>query len=180
MLMKSSLKLSISAMTLCVYLLLAKADIKPCIPRRYDQDSVVCVCNATYCDRIDSSHATNQTSRYLSYTSTLNGQRFNYYEGSFAPKPNVTNFAEIGNQTYQDIIGFGGAFTDAATINIKSLLEETQKKLIDSYFSSSGIGYSVGRIPMASCDFSKRVYSYDDHVNDTDLNYFSLADEDLN
>ena len=32
---------------------------------------------------------------------------------------------------------------------------------------------------MASCDFSTRLYTYDDVVNDVDLEYFELAEEDL-
>ena len=46
-----------------------------------------------------------------------------------------------------------------------------------SYFS--GIEYNLGRVPMASCDFSTHAYSYDDHPNDTSLLKFVLADEDL-
>ena len=41
-----------------------------------------------------------------------------------------------------------------------------------------GIEYNMGRIPIASCDFSPRVYSYDDTANDFNLEHFSLADED--
>lgn len=40
---------------------------------------------------------------------------------------------------YQTILGFGGAFTDAVGENLKSLSKKTQKKLIDSYFSNTGI-----------------------------------------
>lgn len=45
-------------------------------------------------------------------------------------------------------------------------------------FASLGIEYSLGRIPMASCDFSTHSYSYDDVKNDFELTYFSLAMED--
>ena len=33
---------------------------------------------------------------------------------------------------------------------------------------------------MASCDFSTREYSYDDHVGDLEMANFSLAQEDIN
>ncbi|XP_060062556.1 lysosomal acid glucosylceramidase-like isoform X1 [Ylistrum balloti] len=83
------------------------------------------------------------------------------------------------NVTYQKIIGFGGAFTDAAGINILNLTALTQEKLLKSYFSSEGIEYNLGRIPMASCDFSTRLYSYDDEPGDLNLTKFSLATEDF-
>ncbi len=68
---------------------------------------------------------------------------------------------------------------DAATINIYSFAKSLQEKIFDAYFSDNGIGYSVGRIPMASCDFSTHVYSYDDHDGDFQLQNFSLVEEDL-
>ncbi|KAK6038327.1 hypothetical protein COOONC_24169 [Cooperia oncophora] len=41
-------------------------------------------------------------------------------------------------KSHQSIIGFGGAFTDAVGINLRSLSEETQKKLLESYFGKNG------------------------------------------
>lgn len=46
-------------------------------------------------------------------------------------------------------------------------------------FSYVGIEYSVGRIPIGSCDFSTHPYSYDDVDGDFNLNKFQLAKEDL-
>ena len=54
-----------------------------------------------------------------------------------------------------------------------------QEKIFDAYFSASGIEYNIGRVPMASCDFSTHVYSYDDYDGDFQLKNFSLAKEDL-
>ena len=42
------------------------------------------------------------------------------------------------NKTRQAITGFGGAFTDAAGINIASLPGAAQIKLIQSYYASDG------------------------------------------
>ena len=179
MLWKALLFIGLVVQTVLLNDIALGSDFKPCVPKRFNQVSFVCVCNETYCDEITTSSKTVDALHYSSYVSSLYGERFSYTEGSFASTPNISDFAEIGNITYQEVIGFGGAFTDAATINIKSLSEGAQQNLINSYFAASGIGYTVGRIPMASCDYSKRVYSYDDHENDTDLNYFSLVDEDL-
>jgi hypothetical protein len=43
-----------------------------------------------------------------------------------------------------------------------------------------GLKYSIGRVPMASCDFSTHEYSYDDTSNDFNLTQFALTAEDLN
>lgn len=47
---------------------------------------------------------------------------------------------EINNtKMFQFILGFGGAFTDAAGINIKALPSKLQEHLLMSYFSEKGI-----------------------------------------
>lgn len=51
--------------------------------------------------------------------------------------------------------------------------------MIVSLFCPPGIEYNIGRIPMASCDFSTREYSYDDVAGDLSLSKFSLAMEDI-
>lgn len=43
-----------------------------------------------------------------------------------------------------------------------------------------GIGYTVGRTPVASGDFSTHPYSYDDVPGDFGLTNFSLTMEDYN
>lgn len=43
----------------------------------------------------------------------------------------------------------------------------------------SGIGYTVVRVPMASCDFSTRLYTYAETSGDYNLDHFTLAPEDV-
>ncbi|CAM9698451.1 unnamed protein product, partial [Choristocarpus tenellus] len=69
----------------------------------------------------------------------------------------------------QEILGFGGAFTDAATINLNKLPPSVQTKVMDAYFGPTGIEYSIGRIPLDSCDFSVEQYNFDDHPGDYNL-----------
>ncbi|CAM9603532.1 unnamed protein product, partial [Discosporangium mesarthrocarpum] len=76
----------------------------------------------------------------------------------------------------QKILGFGGAFTDAATINLYKLPPFVRAKVMDAYFGPSGIEYTMGRIPMGSCDFSVEQYSFDDHSGDYKLKDF---DDDI-
>jgi glucosylceramidase len=82
-------------------------------------------------------------------------------------------------QKLQSIFGFGGAFTDSTGQMLKQVPESLANALIDSYFSSDGIEYSMGRIPIAGTDYSDRPYSYDDVDGDLNLTHFALQKEDL-
>ena len=77
-------------------------------------------------------------------------------------------------QEYQEIFGFGGAFTDAAIENILSMPLEQQEEVLKAYYGPSGNNYSTGRIPIGSCDFSKEYYCYCDTEEDFKLLSFSL------
>ena len=56
---------------------------------------------------------------------------------------------------YQEIKGFGGAFTEAASTTLDKLSKENRDKIIKMYFDSEeGIGYNFGRVHINSCDFS--------------------------
>lgn len=77
--------------------------------------------------------------------------------------------------TYQTIIGFGGAFTEATGYSIKQLPLEKQKQLIKDYFSQAGNNYSFCRLPIGSTDFSPKSYSYS---NKTDLSDFSVKQDE--
>ncbi|KAH7697913.1 O-glycosyl hydrolase family 30 protein, partial [Aphelenchoides avenae] len=82
------------------------------------------------------------------------------------------------SRSYQQIFGFGGAFTDAAGIQLKRLSDAAQEQLLRTYYAQEGIEYSMGRVPIASTDFSTREYSYLDEPNDFELEAFNLAMED--
>ncbi|CAK0847826.1 unnamed protein product [Prorocentrum cordatum] len=72
----------------------------------------------------------------------------------------------------QTIEGFGGTFTDAASELFKSLDEDLQDAILEAYFGETGIGYTLGKVPINSNDFSNETYSFDDAANDTDLEQF--------
>jgi glucosylceramidase len=79
------------------------------------------------------------------------------------------------DKKFQVIEGFGGAFTDAAAETFYKLPESKQRELLDSYFTrDKGIGYSLCRTHINSCDFSSESYAYDEVPGDTLLNHFSL------
>jgi len=77
---------------------------------------------------------------------------------------------------FQTILGFGGAFTDAAAETFAKLPPAKQAEVLTAYFSpDKGLGYTLGRTNINSCDFSSDTYSYDDTPGDTALAHFSIA-----
>ncbi len=77
---------------------------------------------------------------------------------------------------YQKIIGFGGAMTEAACENLKSMDSKLRSKAMEMYFDKEkGIGYSLIRSTINSCDFSKDFYSYDDVEGDVSLKHFDIS-----
>ena len=70
----------------------------------------------------------------------------------------VNVFDEI---KYQEILGFGGAFTEAAAYNYAQMSEENKALVRRAYFDPvEGIGYNFGRTHINSCDFSLAPYTY--------------------
>ena len=60
---------------------------------------------------------------------------------------------------FQELLGFGGAFTAAAAVNWRSMTTEDQERIVHMYFadpSEGGHGYTVGRVPMGSSDFAAK------------------------
>jgi glucosylceramidase len=69
-------------------------------------------------------------------------------------------------RTYQQMIGFGAAMTDASAHLIEELAPTQREALLQDLFGrdtgSTKIGFSFVRVPMGASDFSMRQYSYDD------------------
>lgn len=62
---------------------------------------------------------------------------------------------------YQQILGFGGSFTESSAYNYSLMDEETKKRFITAYFDKEeGIAYNFGRTCISSCDFALDIYSY--------------------
>ncbi|KAK4037055.1 Glucosylceramidase [Daphnia magna] len=163
-------------------LTISDASADDCFRRYYGESSFVCVCNATYCDSAPSVDGPLPTGQAIVISSTQNDSRFQTHYLHFDIPSNESTVFQItvnASKTYQAIIGFGGAFTDAAGINIAKLSFPAQELLLSSYFGTLGIEYGIGRVPIAGSDFSTYPYSYDDFPGDTTLSNFSLTEEDL-
>jgi len=78
-------------------------------------------------------------------------------------------------KTFQTCIGIGGALTDASAETFYKLSDEQQKEILQQYFDNKkGIGYTLARTTINSCDFSSESYTYV-AANDTSLKTFSIA-----
>ena len=81
---------------------------------------------------------------------------------------------------YQEILGFGGAFTDSTGLNVKKIGDKLGNQILKDYFSKDGLEYNVGRITIGGSDFSTRPYSLDVKGEDKSLDNFNLTTKDLN
>ena len=80
------------------------------------------------------------------------------------------------DKTFQTIVGFGGAFTDAAAVTWGQLPRAVQDEVLKACFDPvEGNGYTLARTNIHSCDFSEKMYTYDDVAGDTKLEHFSIA-----
>ncbi len=78
------------------------------------------------------------------------------------------------DKTFQTFIGVGGALTDAAAETFAKLPEQKKQELITAYYDNQkGIGYTIGRTNINSCDFSSGSYTYVTE-GDKELNTFSI------
>lgn len=162
---------------------------RDCTARDYGNGGTVCVCSERHCDTFEPITKTSPGLVTL-YESNSKGNRFRKSILKFEfteEKANLDNInAKYGKRViveravrHQSIIGFGGAFTDAAGINILKLPSQMAKQIIADYYSSNGLDYTVGRIPIGGSDFSVRKYTYDDQIDDFNLTSFRLPVEDL-
>ena len=79
------------------------------------------------------------------------------------------------SKKFQTIIGIGGALTDAAAETYAKLPKEQQEAFLTAYFDKTkGIGYSLARTHINSCDFSSSSYTYTID-KDKELSTFNIA-----
>lgn len=75
---------------------------------------------------------------------------------------------------YQEMLGFGGAFTDAACYTFNRLSPSAREQLFHEMFHPSQMALSVGRVCVGSSDYSTKVYSFDEGEPDPELTRFSI------
>ena len=78
-------------------------------------------------------------------------------------------------RTFQTFLGIGGALTDASAETFAMLPAERQEELLAAYYDTTrGIGYTLARTNINSCDFSSQSYTYVTE-GDGQLTSFSIA-----
>jgi len=88
-------------------------------------------------------------------------------------KPNA-NISVDTSRTFQEVLGFGGAFTEASAYNLSRISKKNKEKAIKAYFDPvEGLGYNLGRVSIHSSDFSLGSYSYVEDY-DKELKTFSI------
>lgn len=76
--------------------------------------------------------------------------------------------------TYQEILGLGGALTEAAAYTYAQMSGEKKKELIGLYFGESGNRYNFCRMHIQSSDFALGNYAYVEDERDEALETFSI------
>lgn len=90
-----------------------------------------------------------------------------------AETPALRLFLDISERD-QTVLGYGGAFTEAAALTFSAMSEVNQHKVLHAYFNPmTGLGYTLGRVAIHSCDFALGHYTYVDE-GDTTLDSFSI------
>ena len=120
----------------------------------------------------------SQTARFDDGTLNLLKQMPPLEMTEMSPPTGRSLIIDVGT-SYQEILGFGGAFTEASALNWRKLSEADQEEVIRRYFASpaeGGLGYTLGRVPINSCDFGpgdwRRTYSFDNVSGDVNLEHF--------
>lgn len=165
-----------------------------CIPHKA-KHGYTCLCTTQACDSIAPLNWTPQIKGAVVYQTAKEigdevGDRLRRFELPFTTTTTTTTTEKSNSKstppsrtitfdtsiTYQTIRGFGNALTDAAAINYARF--DNSSLFLEQYWGKTGLGLSIGRIPIASCDFSTSSWSYDDVNNDYSLEHFSIEHDE--
>ena len=113
------------------------------------------------------------------YTTILgsDGVRQETYETSLVPDSKAQEMDVVNvypRKRYQVIQGFGAALTESAGYTLARMSREKQKEIVKSCYGRDGLGYTLGRIHMDSCDFSVSNYCAVEDPGDAAFGDFTL------
>ena len=93
-----------------------------------------------------------------------------------AAEPDLPSLWVDTASRFQTLLGFGGAFTEAAAITWLKLSPARREEVLRAYFADGdGHGYAMCRVHMNSCDFALGNYAHVERAGDTALASFSIA-----
>jgi glucosylceramidase len=79
------------------------------------------------------------------------------------------------SKKFQEMLGFGAAFTDAACYMFNQLSPSSREQLFHELFHPSEMGLNVCRTCIGASDYSTEVFSYDEGEPDPEMARFSIA-----
>ncbi|MGB8011885.1 MAG: glycoside hydrolase family 30 beta sandwich domain-containing protein [Terriglobales bacterium] len=88
--------------------------------------------------------------------------------------PGADTITLIPEKKRQEILGFGGAFSDASCYMFNQLSAAARAELFHTLFDRSEMALNVCRTCIGSADSATTVYSYDDGDFDPDLKRFTI------
>jgi glucosylceramidase len=113
------------------------------------------------------------TAENTSFRITKTAENLTFTDFGQPAETQVCVFIDPTHQ-FQTLLGIGGALTDASAETYAKLPANVQKQLLTAYYDPvNGIGYTLARTNIHSCDFSSGSYTY---IKDGDsaLNTFSV------
>ena len=109
------------------------------------------------------------TDMRLSHSTTLT------FEAAAQPLESEVAVFVNPERQFQSFLGIGGAITDASAEVFAKLPETKQQELLEAYYNrENGIGYTLARVSIHSCDFSSGSFTYIEE-GDRELKSFSIA-----
>ncbi len=91
------------------------------------------------------------------------------------PREDEVSINVFPGSRFQTLVGIGGAITDATAEVFDRLPSDAQRQFLAAYFDPhEGIGYTLARTTVHSCDFSSASYTYVQE-GDAALRTFSVA-----
>jgi len=109
-------------------------------------------------------------------TSEASGARMAPQSQAASVLPSAPILALNPSLRYQTMVGFGGALTESSGWVLSQITPERRAEVLRRYYDPvDGIGYTLARTHMNSCDFSLNMWALDEVPGDYDLHHFSLA-----
>ncbi|HVU17801.1 MAG TPA: glycoside hydrolase family 30 protein [Candidatus Didemnitutus sp.] len=116
--------------------------------------------------------------RHWTVTETARGtdHRLATVGASAATAPGGATITCDATKPLQEIVGFGGALTESSAWALAQISPEQRAEILHRYFDpKDGIGYTLARTHINSCDFSLHMWALDETPGDYDLHDFTLA-----
>ncbi len=115
--------------------------------------------------------------KMLEHLGLCDGEISSFNLSAFKPGDTEETVVNIHDIERQEILGFGGAFTEAAGLCYSMMSEANKKKALDMLFGDDGLRYRFCRLCIGSSDFSISEYS-EVEEGDMTLETFNI-DQDL-